>query len=515
MKGARYCGLDFGTTNSTVGVVYDGHCSLVDLSDVHAATFPSAIFFDFDRDAVSYGHEAIDSYLAGHRGRIMWAPKNILGSSLMDDSTDVGTIKLSFFSIISLLIANLKERAEERSNTELRQVVLGRPVHYNDSDAAFDTRSEHFMRNIAQSVGFEDIAFEYEPIAAAVTYEQTIHAEQTALIVDMGGGTSDFSVIRVSPASRSKTDRRDDILAIGGIHVAGTDFDRELSLRIAMPHLGLGCKYRSSEGKHVELPLAVYYDLASWHRIQFAYNDRVRNSLVQVARSSEAPERIERLISVIDNLIGHYLAKEIELTKIRLGQDVAVSTRFKTPMSPERWAELNRPIDACALANLVEARAERRRHARETCTVAGHTTASLDKLPNEVDLHNALSAIEPYEAKERAILTRRDKARSDLDALRTASDHLMLEASRVVFDECISGLLGQIEAKFRSVIAEAGLRAEHIDVAFLTGGSSLLPSVRKRLRSALPSTRFVDGDVFGSVGMGLTVLSKQIFGGAD
>ena len=165
MKGARYCGLDFGTTNSTVGVVYDGHCSLVDLSDVHAATFPSAIFFDFDRDAVSYGHEAIDSYLAGHRGRIMWAPKNILGSSLMDDSTDVGTIKLSFFSIISLLIANLKERAEERSNTELRQVVLGRPVHYNDSDAAFDTRSEHFMRNIAQSVGFEDIAFDLHPAA--------------------------------------------------------------------------------------------------------------------------------------------------------------------------------------------------------------------------------------------------------------------------------------------------------------------------------------------------------------
>lgn len=262
MKGERYCGLDFGTTNSALGVVAHDECSLLRLSQNSQATFPSAVFFDFDADVVAYGNDAIEAYLDGHRGRIMWAPKNVLGTSLMDESTEVGTARLSFHSIISFLIANIKDRAEEIASTSLDQVVLGRPVHYNDQDRELDVRSEEFMRAVARDVGFTDVHFEYEPIAAAMTYEQQVTAEQTALIVDMGGGTSDFSVVRVSPSSRDKSDRRDDILAIGGIHIAGTDFDRQLSLLAVMPHLGMGCKYRSPEGKYLDVPTSAHHDLA-------------------------------------------------------------------------------------------------------------------------------------------------------------------------------------------------------------------------------------------------------------
>lgn len=172
MKEGRFCGLDFGTTDSAIGVARHKECFLVDLSRSGKAMFPSAVFFDFDEDMIGYGNDAIDSYLAGHCGRIMGAPKNVLGSSLMDESTEIGDTRLSFFSIISFLIANIKERAEQIADTSLDQVVLGRPARHNDSDRELDTRAEDFMRRVARDVGFTDIHFEYETIASAITYEQ-------------------------------------------------------------------------------------------------------------------------------------------------------------------------------------------------------------------------------------------------------------------------------------------------------------------------------------------------------
>jgi hypothetical chaperone protein len=511
MKGERYCGLDFGTTNSTVGIVRCDQCSLVDLSRVRGAVFPSAIFFNLDEEEILYGYEAIDSYLAGRRGRIMWAPKNVLGSSLMDESTDLGIARLSFFSIISFLIANIKERAEEINETCLDQVVLGRPVHYNDSDRAIDVQAEEFMRNIARAVGFSDVHFEYEPIAAAVTYEQQIDDEQTALIVDMGGGTSDFSVIRVSPASRTKGDRRDDILAIGGIHVAGTDFDRELSLHSFMPLLGMGSSYKSLESKSLTLPSSTYHDLASWHKIQFIYDERIRSSLAGVARVSDAPEKIERLISVIDNFSGHGLAREVELAKIKLGQEESVSALFDTSMSPRRVAELNRHIDGRVVVDLAQIDSKRRK--AEEGVHCAQSDSTVDEVLREGERRDLRATIKAdYDIKKGELLSWQDQSRASVDTLRTASEHLSVTTSRHEFDECIDDLLSQIEVTFQSVIADAGLRAEQIDVIFLTGGSSLLPAVRRRLRSALPLSRFIEGDAFNSVGMGLALLAKRRFG---
>jgi hypothetical chaperone protein len=109
-------------------------------------------------------------------------------------------------------------------------VVLGRPVFFVDDDAEADAAAERQLETAARAAGFERIAFQFEPIAAALDYEQSVNTEEIALVADIGGGTSDFSVVRVSPERARSSDRRQDILGFTGVHIGGTDFDKQLAL---------------------------------------------------------------------------------------------------------------------------------------------------------------------------------------------------------------------------------------------------------------------------------------------
>ena len=123
------------------------------------------------------------------------------------------------------------------------------------------------MAEAARIAGFKEVAFQFEPIAAALDYERTCKRETLVMVADIGGGTSDFSIVRVGPQRHGKLERADDILANHGVHVAGTDFDREVNLAAIMPHIGLG-----SPGRQLSIvPGAVYFDLATWHLINTVY----------------------------------------------------------------------------------------------------------------------------------------------------------------------------------------------------------------------------------------------------
>ena len=307
------CGLDFGTSNTTLGTVINDVPVLAALEDYHV-TIPSAIFYKADTGAF-IGRKAIEAYVEGAPGRLMRSLKSVLGTSLIDETTRVGRERVSFRNVIAYYLGAVKRRAEQATGLELRQVVHGRPVHFVDDNPAGDAKAEATLRTIAKDVGFEDVTFQFEPIAAALDYERQINSEEIALIADIGGGTSDFSIVRLSPERHRHADRKDDILANDGVRIGGTDFDRHLSLGVIMPLLG----YRSAMKRAgLDVPSGYFHDLATWSSINRMYDSKVMNEVKQVRYEAQQPELLDRLVRVLDEQRGHTLAMEVEGAKIGL-----------------------------------------------------------------------------------------------------------------------------------------------------------------------------------------------------
>jgi len=319
------CGLDFGTSNSTLGVCDSSGTPRLLPLEGESLTIPSAIFFDFASDTAAFGRAAQREYALGADGRLMRALKSVLGSSLIEDSTRIKRRVVPFAEILGLFIGELKRRGEAAAASRFDKVVVGRPVHFVDDDSAADARAQKQLEEAVQAQGFRQIAFQYEPIAAALDYERQVTAEELGLVIDLGGGTSDFSIVRVSPERARAEDRQADILATAGVHIGGTDFDRMLSLARVMPELGY--QTPTADGKRV-LPSAPYYDLASWHRINRLYNQHALLELRQTLREAQLPERVADMISIVTHREGHRLAAAVEDAKIALTEETATTVGF-------------------------------------------------------------------------------------------------------------------------------------------------------------------------------------------
>ena len=413
------CGLDFGTSNTTLGVSAPGRePALVALEGEHV-TIPSAIFFDWSSNAI-IGRAAIAAYVDGAQGRLLRSLKSALGNSLIDETTQVGRKRLRFTQVIARYLELLKARAEVAAGEALTQVVHGRPVHFVDGDADGDRKAEDALREIAHSIGFTDVSFQFEPIAAALDYERQVKREEIAMVVDIGGGTSDFSIVRLSPKRRGKADRASDVLANGGARVGGVDFDRRLSLASVMPLLGFGSPMKRPG---LDAPSGYFHDLATWSSINRVYNQHTLREVREVRRDSTRPELIERLQRVIELQRGHTLAIDVERAKIALSD-------------------------------------------------ADETLIDLDWLEEELS------------------------ARPDRAALVDSSQRL---TERVV-------------QTIRECLAQAGLRADQVQALFLTGGTTQIPHVRDAVTREMPEARVIEGDTFGSVGMGLTIEAQRRYG---
>jgi hypothetical chaperone protein len=393
-----FCGFDFGTSNSTLGAWHEGRLGLVPLEG-SATTLPSAIFFDFHAARALIGREAIDAY--------------VLGTDLIEQDTLLDKHRIGFRDVIARLVGALKARGEAAIGSPLDAVVHGRPVHFVDGDATADQRAQDALEAIAKAIGFRHVSFQFEPIAAARDYEQQIEREELALIADIGGGTSDFSIIRLAPTRRGVTDRTADILANDGVRIGGTDFDRQTSLKAVMPHLG----YQSRMLRPGLLaPNGYFTDLSTWSKINFLYTPQTRAELVQVTREAAHPKLFDRLLQVVDHQLGHRLAMVVERAKIDLSEVPAITV-------PLDWIE------------------------------AGLAAA----------------------------------------------------VSRKHFDAATSALSEGIGSMVRNCLADASVGPGDIDVVFLTGGSTLLANVRAAILREVPDARIVEGDKFGSVGLGLTL----------
>ncbi|WP_455232308.1 Hsp70 family protein [Geopseudomonas aromaticivorans] len=345
---ARACGIDFGTSNSTVGWRRPGADNLIALED-GKDTLPSVLFFNFEEQRPAFGRQALGEYLDGYEGRLMRSLKSLLGSPLLGSATTVLGSAMPFKQILGLFLGELKQRAEAEAGRPFEQVVLGRPVFFVDDDPAADREAADTLVEVARELGFQDVSFQYEPIAAAFDYESGIDREELVLIVDIGGGTSDFSLVRLSPERRALAERQGDILATGGVHIGGTDFDKQLSLNGVMPLFGYGSRMKSD----ALMPTSHHMNLATWHTINAVYAQKSKIALESMRYDIADPTGIDRLLRLIEQRAGHWLAIEVEASKIALTEEQRRHIDFSR-IEAGLSAELTRALFEAAIAQQLE-----------------------------------------------------------------------------------------------------------------------------------------------------------------
>jgi len=320
-------GIDFGTSNSAVSWAGLREPARLLALEGTALAMPTAVFFNAEDHRTHFGRDAVAQYLSGTEGRLMRSLKSLLGSALLQEKTEVNHHKISYQEIVAIFLAELRQRAAQALGGAPTRVVMGRPVHFVDDDPVRDAQAERSLLDAALSVGFEQVSFQLEPIAAALDYERRLSRERVVLVVDLGGGTSDFTVVRLGPDRMARADRSRDVLATSGVHIGGTDFDHKLSLERVMPLLG----YRHLGPQGREVPSRVFFDLSTWHLIQWLYSPRAL-SQAQALRAEYAEPRLHaRLMTVLRHRDGHRLAHAVEQAKIGCSQndaDAAVSLAF-------------------------------------------------------------------------------------------------------------------------------------------------------------------------------------------
>jgi hypothetical chaperone protein len=378
MPAPGFAAIDFGTSNSAIALPTgaDG-VTLVELEDGQP-TMPTAVFYRSDEPERHFGRAAIAAYVDGYDGRLMRSMKSVLGSPLIEQSTDVGGGRaVKFVDVIAGYLLHLKRLAEAQAGAPLHRVVLGRPVFFVDDDPAQDARAQAALEAAARSIGFDEVLFQFEPIAAALDHERRVDSERCVMVADIGGGTSDFSIVRVGPSRRKRLDRRGDILANHGVHVAGTDFDRHVELTAILPLLGYRSLRPARPGETPrEVPTGVYFDLATWHLINTVYAPARLAELRQMFSWYADPAHHKRLMQVLNRRLGHALAAAAEQAKI----DVATDGRAAITLD-EVERDLAAAIDEPVAAAAIESDLERiLQAARETARRAGLAPDAIDTL---------------------------------------------------------------------------------------------------------------------------------------
>ncbi|MFT3687559.1 Hsp70 family protein [Paenirhodobacter sp.] len=296
--------IDFGTSNSAAAIAWDGGIYRIPV-ERGAETLPTAVFFPAEGGAMRIGAAAGDALIAREDGRYMRALKSVLGHPLLHESRLIGGKRRTVAQIITAFLTELRTRAEAQTGQRFPRALSGRPVHFND-DAAKDAQAEADLRACYLAAGFEAVEFLPEPEAAAIACADMGGAEEIGLIVDIGGGTSDFSVFHQGR-----------ILASHGIRLGGTDFDHAVSMAHAMPELGLNGQLRREMGAGLlPVPRAPYVDLATWAKIPFLYTPETRRLVKGMVRSAVEPQRMARFATVIEDELGHELAFAVERGKI-------------------------------------------------------------------------------------------------------------------------------------------------------------------------------------------------------
>jgi hypothetical chaperone protein len=421
-------GLDFGTTNSAIGWVgRDGAPVLATFpvpgEAAETRTFRSVLYFDRGEDgdgplAVTAGPDAIARYLAAEEknGRLVQSLKSFLASRLFTSTAIFGSA-FRLEELAAHILRPLREAASEALGAPVVRAVCGRPVRFVNAESAEDealalTRLGAALRN----AGFRDVEFEYEPVGAAWHYERGLERDELILIADFGGGTSDFSLLRVGPGVRSSGDRARALLGNDGVALAGDAFDGKLVRHLVAPLLGRGAEFKSIFDRVLPIPTWIYGHLERWHHLSFLRSPKTIQLLLDLRREALEPERLAALLHLVQRDLGFLLFRAVERAKRELSEGEATRFRFE-----HEGLSIDRPVTRAAFEGWI---------ADELAAIAG----------------------------------------------------------------CVDGLLKRTRVP-----------AAAVDRVFLTGGSSLVPSVRALFASRFGEEKLRSGGELTSVASGLAL----------
>lgn len=298
-------GLDFGTSNTAAGVLAAGRPFVIPL-EPEAQTLPTAVFIDYSDRKFVYGTAAARAMMDGTEGRFLRALKSILGTPLAREPRMFLNERLTLIEIIARFLAEIRTRSETFTGMTFDTALSGRPVKFHSASDSRDAQAERDLRDAYLAAGFKDVEFLPEPEAAALA----VAGDGRMLIVDIGGGTSDFTLC---DRSGGKTQ----VLASRGLRIGGTDFDRALNLAHVMPLLGYEAQIRAELGSKTHAaPRAMFHDLASWEKIAFVYDPALLREVRRWERLAQEPQLFERLGEVLEAHLGHDIAYAVEAGKI-------------------------------------------------------------------------------------------------------------------------------------------------------------------------------------------------------
>jgi hypothetical chaperone protein len=325
---SRAVGIDFGTTNSAVAIADEtGAVTLMPLPAPGGgvtSTWRTLLFFESGEHPgevlISAGTAAIERYAeSGGQGRLIQSIKSHLASELFS-----GTQAAGRHYRIEDLIATFLRKLRGAVGIDLgRRAVVGRPVRYWGAQTAEDeARALARMTTALGLAGFDDVSFEYEPVAAARRYAARLDHEELVVIADFGGGTSDFSVVRVGGKGPAE------VLATSGVAVAGDAFDARLVDQVVSPSLGRGSSYQAEFGRAMPVPPWLYSNLRRWHHLSFLRSPKTTALLDKIRHGASDPDGIERLIHIIEDDLGLPLHQAIETNKRALSESATAPFRF-------------------------------------------------------------------------------------------------------------------------------------------------------------------------------------------
>jgi hypothetical chaperone protein len=314
-------GIDFGTTNSALSI-YDEEENEI----ISTITVPSLLYFQQEQSATQplnyvVGENAIDAYLSdGMKGRFIKSIKQILSRSSFIE-TRIHNKRYNASDLVALILKDLKNKADEIIGYDCQKAVIGRPVFFDDDSASKDTLAQTRLSKAAENAGFTEVRFQFEPIGAAFAYEKTITKKEKVLVADLGGGTTDFTYLVLDPDHSGNKDRRNDMMASGGIYIGGDSFDSAFMWDKGTPYFGKNTLYEATPGKVLTVPMSLFANICTWDKMNFFNGLRIQKDLQDYYHYSKKDRKFKNLITLIDNNLGYSIFRSIEKTKITLSDE--------------------------------------------------------------------------------------------------------------------------------------------------------------------------------------------------
>ncbi|MFC4211032.1 Hsp70 family protein [Pedobacter lithocola] len=342
-------GIDFGTTNSALSI-YDEEKKEI----ISTISIPSLIYFKHATSATDdanyvVGEEAIEEYLNdGMKGRFIKSIKQILSRSTFTE-TRIHNKRYNASDLVTLILKDLKAKADEIIGYNCTKAIIGRPVFFDDDNTQKDTLAQTRLNKAAENAGFTDVRFQFEPIGAAFAYEKTISKKEKVLVADLGGGTTDFTYLILDPDKVGSADRKKDMIASGGIYIGGDSLDSAFMWEKGTPYFGKNTQYEATRGQILNVPKSLFANICSWDKMNFFNGQRIQKDIEDYYYFSGNDRKFKNLITLIENNLGYSVFQSIEKTKIELSDRLS-SNFFYSNMG----IEINETISLPDYENVIE-----------------------------------------------------------------------------------------------------------------------------------------------------------------